>query len=225
MAEGDPVPEHRLSRRELFKQVTVIGAGAAGAASLSAPPPAAAAAQQPQTLRALESLTAHEFETVTAMTARLIPSDAAGPGALEAHVSTYIDRALNSHYREDRDAYTMNLAALDAYSKATHAAQFAALPPEQQDAVLTALERNTVARSFSFSPSAGAFFTMVLRHTQEGMFGDPYYGGNAGFIGWDLLGFPGVKLMFLPAEQEIDYPIAKAHRSAYSYSMFEQVKR
>jgi gluconate 2-dehydrogenase gamma chain len=231
MGESDEVPEHRVSRRELFRQVrqvTVIGAGAAGAAALPTMLPAAeaqpAATQQAPTLRALESFTAHEFATVTAMTGRLIPADASGPGAIEANVSTYIDRALNSHHREEREAYTTSLAALDAYSKAMHAAAFAALAPEQQDVVLTALERNAVPRSFSFSPSAPAFFGMVLRHTQEGMFGDPYYGGNAGFIGWDLIGFPGVKLMFTPEEQDVDHRIAKAHRSAYSYTLFEQGK-
>ena len=38
------------------------------------------------------------------------------------------------------------------------------------------------------------------------MFSDPYYGGNANFIGWDLLDFPGVKLTFSAAEQQLDYP-------------------
>jgi gluconate 2-dehydrogenase gamma chain len=29
---------------------------------------------------------------------------------------------------------------------------------------------------------------------REGIFGDPMYGGNAGKAGWELIGFPGVKL-------------------------------
>ena len=32
---------------------------------------------------------------------------------------------------------------------------------------------------------------MVRTHTLQGTFGDPYYGGNANFVGWDLIGFPG----------------------------------
>ena len=27
----------------------------------------------------------------------------------------------------------------------------------------------------------------------QGTFGDPYYGGNANFVGWDLIGYPGVR--------------------------------
>ena len=34
---------------------------------------------------------------------------------------------------------------------------------------------------------------MVRTHTLQGTFGDPYYGGNANFVGWDLIGYPGVR--------------------------------
>jgi hypothetical protein len=36
----------------------------------------------------------------------------------------------------------------------------------------------------------------------EGMFADPVYGGNKDFAGWNLVGFPGVQLIFTPAELE-----------------------
>ena len=42
-----------------------------------------------------------------------------------------------------------------------------------------------------FAGSSAQFFAMVLNHTRQGTFGDPYYGGNANFVGWDLLGYPG----------------------------------
>ena len=35
------------------------------------------------------------------------------------------------------------------------------------------------------------FFRMPRQHTIEGMFGDPTHGGNAGLIGWQLIGYPG----------------------------------
>ena len=35
---------------------------------------------------------------------------------------------------------------------------------------------------------------MLLEHTREGMFSDPIYGGNVNFAGWDLIGYPGIKL-------------------------------
>jgi hypothetical protein len=36
------------------------------------------------------------------------------------------------------------------------------------------------------------------------MFGDPSHGGNAGYAGWDLLGFPGVKVTFTGDDQALD---------------------
>jgi gluconate 2-dehydrogenase gamma chain len=42
-----------------------------------------------------------------------------------------------------------------------------------------------------FAGSSAAFFNMVRTHTLQGTFGDPYYGGNANFVGWDLIGYPG----------------------------------
>ena len=30
----------------------------------------------------------------------------------------------------------------------------------------------------------------------------PYYGGNANFVGWDLLGYPGVRTMVTAADQK-----------------------
>ncbi|OHV72699.1 gluconate 2-dehydrogenase subunit 3 family protein [Ensifer sp. LCM 4579] len=35
------------------------------------------------------------------------------------------------------------------------------------------------------------FFAMLALHTRQGTFCDPVYGGNAGRVGWDAIGFPG----------------------------------
>ena len=53
-----------------------------------------------------------------------------------------------------------------------------------------------------FTGSSAQFFTLVLNHTHQGTFGDPYYGGNANFIGWDLIGYPGVRTMVTAADQK-----------------------
>ena len=225
MKKPDQSQERGFSRRDLFKRASVIGIAAAGSAALIPPLASEAAAPQIQQLHAVETLTAQQFGTLSAITGRIIPTDESGPGAIEAHAANYIDKALNSHYSYQKDNYTANLAAMDAYSKATHGANFVELPPEKQDAVLTALESNTVGKSFGFAPDARTFFNLVLEHTQEGMFSDPYYGGNANFIGWDLLDFPGVKLEFTEQEQQLNFPIVKAHRSAYSYNMFKERKQ
>ena len=70
--------------------------------------------------------------------------------------------------------------------------------PERQDELLTELEQN---RATGFTPSSAAFFELVLGHTLEGTFGDPHYGGNQDFVGWELIGYPGLRLA-VTAEQQ-----------------------
>jgi len=201
-----------LSRRELLKRAGIVGVAAA------VPVTAAASAAAPAPEReALMSFTARESETVEALTDRLIPSDATGPGAAEARVARYIDRALDGELAASRPAYTAGLQALDAWSRTRFGAAFAALPAVQRDAVLTDLERNVAT---GFTPDSRTFFDLVREHALQGMFGDPYHGGNASFIGWDLIGFPGVKLSFTAAEQQVDVTVAPAHKSTVDYPLF-----
>jgi hypothetical protein len=64
---------------------------------------------------------------------------------------------------------------------------------------------------------------MVKSHTWQGMFGDPKYGGNVGFAGWDLIDYPGVRLGMSPEDQrllEADQ-LDPVRRSAYDFSIFE----
>ena len=73
-----------------------------------------------------------------------------------------------------------------------------------------------------FTGSSAAFFNMVLNHTHQGTFGDPYYGGNANYAGWDLLGYPGVRTMVSAADQQKleKHELKSNHRSAYDYESF-----
>src|ERR1041384_5144986 len=128
-----------ISRRDLLKQI-----GVAGAAAVAPVAPAAAAPQRsasaPAAREALESLTAAESDILEAITARLIPSDAEGPGAKEARAAHYIDRALAGPLASTRAAYTAGLAALDAYARTSKGRAFAQLSAAEQDAVLTDVE-------------------------------------------------------------------------------------
>ena len=71
-----------------------------------------------------------------------------------------------------------------------------------------------------FVGSSGAFFNMVRTHTLQGTFGDPYYGGNANFVGWDLIGYPGIRTSVTAADQRMNPPPVRIHKSAYDYDMF-----
>jgi gluconate 2-dehydrogenase gamma chain len=211
-----------VSRRSLFKQVGAAGAAAFAGAPL-APGAAGAQVQVAQAspvataqLEALETLTAAEADTLEAIVARLIPSDANGPGAAEARAAHYIDRALTGPLRSSRDAYAAGLAAIDAYAQSKKGADFARLAAPDQDAVLTDMEKNVAT---GFVQNAAAFFNLVRAHTIQGTFCDPYYGGNANFVGWDLIGFPGLRMAVGEDEQRMKAP-KPVRKSAYDDAMF-----
>jgi gluconate 2-dehydrogenase gamma chain len=213
-----------LTRRELLKRVTLVGTAVAipvRLVTIERMPAGVAALQSANAApAAFETLTAVEGEALRAIVARLIPTDGNGPGAAEARSAQYIDRALGGFLAPSRDAYRVGLAALDGYARASRKASFAQLSGAEQDAVLRELETDTAA---GFAGSA-IFFNLLLTHTIQGTFGDPYYGGNANFVGWDLIGYPGVRLAVAPADQRLDIRPAPTRQSAYDLAMFSKKK-
>jgi gluconate 2-dehydrogenase gamma chain len=157
---------------------------------------------------------ADEAAFVEAATARLIPADELGPGAVEAGVPRFIDRQLAGPYghgdhfylkapnpkgeptqgwqmASPAEVYRAAIAAVNRYAADAKGRPFAALAPEDQDAVLTSLEKGEAQLR---GPVAGkAFFDLLLQNTMEGFFADPLYGGNRGMAGWKLIGFPGAR--------------------------------
>jgi len=219
MANETHDPPRDLSRRGLFRQVGAAGAAAAISGAPLAASPAQAQHAMPAAaaqLEALETLTAAEADTLEAICARLIPSDENGPGAAEARAAHYIDRALTGPLRGSRDAYAAGLAAIDVYAQSSKGAPFAKLAPRDQDAVLVDMEKNVAT---GFMPNAATFFNLVRTHTIQGTFCDPYYGGNANFVGWDLVGYPGLRMTVGEDEQRMGVPKA-VRKSAYEDAMF-----
>ncbi|MCD6030234.1 MAG: hypothetical protein K0S78_2408 [Thermomicrobiales bacterium] len=132
-----------------------------------------------------------EVNALDALVARIVPGDAGDPGAREAGVVTYIDRALAGPYAAWGLAYREGLRLLDAHTVATHGARFHEISEAEQDAIVAALEGNAVP---GFGDSGAAeFFAMVWAHTVEGLLCDPAYGGNRDGVGWKLIGFPGAQ--------------------------------
>jgi len=221
---NDPL-RAQLSRRLLLKRAGLVGAAAMATpiATLVPSPAVAQSAAQGQSAigrgRVLETLSAAEAETLEALTARLIPSDANGPGALEAQAARYIDRALGGALASSHDAYRSGLAAVDAYAQMSKGSLFAQLSAAGQDAILRDMEGNAAS---GFVPDAATFFNLVRAHTIQGTFCDPYYGGNTDFVGWDLIGYPGVRLAVTPNEQRLDPRLTPTHRSAYEHAMFSR---
>ena len=201
---------HGLSRRELLKRTAVLGAAA------TVPLRVALVARQAAPLEGFVTLTASEADTLEAIVARLIPTDEDGPGATEARAAYYIDRALGGALASSRETYAEGLAATEAYARASKGALFATLAPADQDRILGEMDEGVAT---GFEPSSRSFFNLVRSHTIQGTFCDPYYGGNAAFVGWDLLGYPGLRLVVTEDDQRMDAPRAR-HRSAYGFGRF-----
>src|SRR5688572_1405057 len=147
MANPEDAPS-MVSRRDVLKRVGIAGAAAAV--------PIDALAQA--TREPFETLTEMEGATLEAIVARLIPTDATGPGATEARAARYIDRALGGFLASSRDAYRAGLAGIESYARSVKGAPFTQLSAQDQDAVLADMERNA-AKGFT---GAGFFFNVVL---------------------------------------------------------------
>lgn len=131
-------------------------------------------ASKPATLSVLSEAEAREIE---ALAAQIIPADST-PGAREAGVIYFIDRALATFDADKRTLYTEGLRqAQDKRRELFPASQsIAALQPDEQIQLLHAVENTD-------------FFNQLRTHTIMGFFGDPSYGGNRGQAGWKLIGF------------------------------------
>ena len=140
-------------------------------------------------------LTPAEAADVEAVAAQIIPTDDT-PGAREAGVVHFIDRALASFLSSLAVDYRAQLAGFQAGYRARHpgAASFASLTPAQQIAHLTEVERTP-------------FFDTTRLLTLLGMFSMPGYGGNRDGVGWKLIGFDDQHAFQSPfGHYDRDYP-------------------
>jgi len=178
----------------------------------------------------------HEWRFLLAACERLIPGDAAGPGALDTNVPVFIDRQMLTPYGKGEDWYMaaphdpqasklfgyqmpFNLHALyrkgialtDRYTATAYGKAFADLPADRQDAVLGGLEKNTIDFAAFGEPdlNAGYFFARLLENTKEGYLADPRYGGNKGMAAWVMINFPGARASFSDwiSKHDVVYPL------------------
>ncbi|MFQ5683467.1 MAG: gluconate 2-dehydrogenase subunit 3 family protein [Candidatus Binatia bacterium] len=163
--------------------------------------------------------TPHQRATIEAATARIIPTDR-DPGALEAGVIGYIEHTLTPPENEETitpaekreianfllgsvsgkteeqqrvlfklqgqgaRAWQLYIDGVEELDKQAHdrfgAEGFCFLQPLQQDRVLSLLEKR-----------GSPFFSLLVRHTMEGFYGDPRHGGNRHRVAWVMLEFSG----------------------------------
>ena len=171
---------HETSRRSFLKG-SATGLGGAWIAAnwpsiLEAEEYARAAAETEQQV-SFAFFTPEQVAEVDAMTAQIIPTDHT-PGAREARVVAFIDRALTTFEQGRQGDYTRGLhdLALRANRAFPSVSKFSDLTYDQQIQVLTAMEDTP-------------FFNLVRTHTITGFFASPVHGGNHDKIGWELIGY------------------------------------
>ncbi|MFN3661968.1 gluconate 2-dehydrogenase subunit 3 family protein [Yoonia sp.] len=154
--------------------------GAAGVAATGFQPLWAQEAAVPLDQYQPEFLSGAEWAFVMAATARLIPSEGDGPGAIEARVPVFIDRDLAGPFGQAADwymagphdpgadpdfgyqtpltpaeIYRAGIARFDEWCADAYGDTFAALSPDMQDAALDALEADAERAGESLGPAAG----------------------------------------------------------------------
>jgi len=131
------------------------------------------------------ALSPAQLSLLEAIVDRLIPADDLGPGAKECGAANFIDRSLTT----EKASFIEGLAAVDAQAQTKFSRAFVELSAADREAVLESSPR--------------PFFNRVRQLTIEGTFSDPSYGGNRGYMGWDLIRYPGPRMAVKPEDQKL----------------------
>jgi len=102
----------------------------------------------------------------------------------------FLERQLMGFLRVHQQSYRDGIAGVDESSIALHGKKFVDLPAYQQDAVLSAMEKNKAPGEIWTRLPARQFFDLVVTHTMQGYYGDPRHGGNREAVSWKMLGVP-----------------------------------
>jgi len=142
---------------------------------------------------ALEVFTADQAREVEALAACIIPTTDT-PGAREAGVVYFIDRALKTFFS---DALPVYQKGLEATQKTTAelfpgVPRFSAATDEQKLKIFTQIAAESERQNDgprSFAPGSSQDFFQTLRvHTIYGFLVDPEGGGNRDYAGWKAIG-------------------------------------
>ena len=177
---------------------------------------------------------APEWAFIMAACDRLIPAEGKGPGALETNVPVFIDQQLHSGLGDDiylqgphntdapktlgfqlpyapQNIYRTGIRLTQQAANSQHRKPFERLSATEQDALLTALQKNEIdfAKLGEASLKAGQFFSQLLGDTKNGYLADPKYGGNKDMKAWVAIGFPGARAQYTEwvDQHNVPYPL------------------
>jgi hypothetical protein len=165
-----------FSRRQF---VALAGSAAAGVWLAATRSEMLAAGLHAAQASKFETLSPDDALDIEAAAAQIVPTDST-PGAREARVVYFIDKAISTWAKDQKEAVLSAAKELRSrVAKAQRGAKsFASLTPEKQIAVLTAMEKE--------KPQ---FFNPLRYGTIAGMLANPEWGGNYQKIGWRWIGF------------------------------------
>jgi len=174
--------------------------GAAGTAWITAQWPAMLAAVQhahaaagASPAPAFEVLTPEQATEIEAIASLIIPTDEL-PGAREAGVVYFIDRALQTFAADAKPAYQQGLADLNRMAGEMFPGieRFSAATPTQQEKLFARFEEESQTGQGTnrrrFSASGVNFAEAIWFHTLAGFLVDPEGGGNRDYVGWNVIG-------------------------------------
>jgi gluconate 2-dehydrogenase gamma chain len=169
-----------VSRRRFLKSTSALSGASLlriGAPTLIAITEAACSAKQESS--PFVALNAAEAADFAAIAARIMPTTET-PGANEAGVIYFIDRALGAELQQMHGALRAGLDDLNSRvaEQFSDKSRFSELEDGTQDQLLTTIED-------------GDFFDDVWKLTMSGFFAMSSYGGNRDNIAWKLIDFKG----------------------------------
>lgn len=170
-----------LERREFLRRLALL-------AGASAIPLTFPACRQRSTAdaRQARTLDPHEWAVIEEATSRIVPTDDL-PGAREANVVGFMDVELaHSSFAVFRREVKRGVRVLDELARSRFGANFDQIEPAGRDAVLAAIQVGEGTRG---TLRTAHFFQVLFTFTIEGLLCDPVHGGNAGEVGWGIIGY------------------------------------
>ncbi|ARO15298.1 gluconate 2-dehydrogenase gamma chain [Ketogulonicigenium robustum] len=222
--DGKKALQMQTSRRGLLRGFSALPVAAVAGGGIAAAP----AAAQEDTPYTPVFFSADEITFLTAAVDRLIPSDDVGPGAVELGVVEFLDRHMQTSYAQGgiwymmgpfqddvepefgyqgrlniRDMLRAGIKDTDDWCVSNHGQKFADLSHEDQEAVLTGLEK----REITLENVPVRYFWQHLRdETRYGYFADPIHGGNKNMGSWKMIGYPGMRADYTDWVEKRDTP-------------------
>jgi gluconate 2-dehydrogenase gamma chain len=207
-----------LSRRQLLiGGASAGGAIAAGGALATIATGAGTATAAPA--NHLQVLSPAQAELFAAMADRIYPADGDGWSASRLGFTAYFDGQLASSWgsgdglyqhgpthdptssghgyqltKVPKELYPLVADKIAAYVQGKYGKPFTQLSPDDQDAVMTALQAGKVdldLASTEYGYTSAYFFGLFQGFVEQAVFADPMYGGNHDMNGWRWIGYPG----------------------------------